>query len=70
MESDPATATATEPIREMDVLWITAGLGCDRGLADIPIVVHSDYIPRIQEAQASVHHVMREIFEVIARGQA
>jgi D-sedoheptulose 7-phosphate isomerase len=35
-----------------------------RGLADFPIVVHSDYIPRIQEVQASVYHVIREILEV------
>lgn len=31
-----------------------------RGLADHPIVVHCDYIPRIQEVQASIYHVMRE----------
>lgn len=41
-----------------------------RGLADIPIVVHCDYIPRIQEVQASVYHVVREMLEVISRGQA
>ncbi|MBE3595589.1 MAG: SIS domain-containing protein [Hydrogenibacillus sp.] len=35
-----------------------------RGLADIPIVVRSDYIPRIQEVQASVYHVIREGLEV------
>jgi D-sedoheptulose 7-phosphate isomerase len=31
-----------------------------RGLADVPVVVHSDYIPRIQEVQASIYHVMTE----------
>jgi D-sedoheptulose 7-phosphate isomerase len=31
-----------------------------RGLADFPIVVPCDYIPRIQEVQASIYHVMRE----------
>jgi D-sedoheptulose 7-phosphate isomerase len=31
-----------------------------RALADHPIVVRSDYIPRIQEAQAAIYHVMRE----------
>ena len=31
-----------------------------RGLVDFPIVVHSDYIPRIQEVQASAYHVIRE----------
>jgi D-sedoheptulose 7-phosphate isomerase len=30
-----------------------------RGLADHAIVVRCDYIPRIQEAQAAVYHVMR-----------
>ena len=33
-----------------------------RGLADLPIVVPCDYIPRIQEAQASVYHVMTEVW--------
>ena len=36
-----------------------------RGLADIPLVVQSDYIPRIQEVQASTYHVIREIIEEI-----
>ena len=31
-----------------------------QGLADLPIVVRSDYIPRIQEVQASIYHVMTE----------
>lgn len=39
-----------------------------RGLVDFPIVVHSDYIPRIQEVQASIYHVMRETLEALARG--
>jgi D-sedoheptulose 7-phosphate isomerase len=39
-----------------------------RGLADFPVVVHSDYIPRIQEVQASVYHVIREAMEVLGRG--
>jgi D-sedoheptulose 7-phosphate isomerase len=30
-----------------------------RNLADHPIVVRCDYIPRIQEAQAAIYHVMR-----------
>ncbi len=29
------------------------------GLADHALVVHSDYIPRIQEVQASIYHVLR-----------
>jgi len=31
-----------------------------RGLADRALVVESDYIPRIQEVQASIYHIMRE----------
>ena len=31
-----------------------------RGLADVAIVVKCDYIPRIQEVQASIYHVMTE----------
>ena len=31
-----------------------------QGLADLPIVVRCDYIPRIQEVQASIYHVMTE----------
>jgi D-sedoheptulose 7-phosphate isomerase len=34
-----------------------------RGLADFPIVVRSDYIPRIQEVQASIYHIVREALE-------
>ena len=40
-----------------------------RGLADIAVVVRSDYIPRIQEVQASTYHVIREMLEVFARGE-
>ena len=46
-------------------LYTVALLGYDggevvrRGLADAAIVVRSDYIPRIQEAQAAIYHVMR-----------
>lgn len=36
-----------------------------RALADHPLVVHSDYIPRIQEVQASVYHTIRELLELI-----
>jgi D-sedoheptulose 7-phosphate isomerase len=36
-----------------------------KGLADFPIVVNCDYIPRIQEVQASIYHVIRESLEVL-----
>ena len=38
-----------------------------RGLADLPIIVRSDYIPRIQEVQASAYHVILETLEVLSR---
>lgn len=56
---------ALEEARKRGMLTI-ALLGYDggevvrRGLADIPIVVHCDYIPRIQEVQGSIYHVIRE----------
>jgi D-sedoheptulose 7-phosphate isomerase len=39
-----------------------------RNLVDFPIVVNCDYIPRIQEVQASIYHVIREAVEVLGRG--
>lgn len=56
---------ALEEARKRGLLTV-ALLGYDggeivrRGLADIAIVVECDYIPRIQEAQATVYHVIRE----------
>jgi len=38
-----------------------------RGLADFPLTVPSDYIPRIQEVQASIYHIIRETMETLAR---
>jgi D-sedoheptulose 7-phosphate isomerase len=61
---------ALEEARKRDLLTI-ALLGYDggeikrRGLADIAIVVRSDYIPRIQEVQASIYHVIRESLEAV-----
>ncbi len=65
---------ALEEARKRKLLTV-ALLGYDGGeilrrdLADFPIVVHSDYIPRIQEVQASVYHILREMLEVYGRGQ-
>jgi D-sedoheptulose 7-phosphate isomerase len=59
---------ALEEARKRGLLTV-ALLGYDggeigrRGLADRCIVVRSDYIPRIQEVQASVYHVIRELLE-------
>jgi len=64
-----------EEARKRKLLTV-ALLGYDGGeikrkrLADFPVVVNCDYIPRIQEAQASIYHVMRESLEVLNRGQA
>ncbi len=66
---------ALEEARKRKMLTV-ALLGYDggeilrRNLADFPIVVQCDYIPRIQEVQASVYHVLREMLEVLARGEA
>lgn len=38
-----------------------------QNLADVAIVVHSDYIPRIQEVQASIYHVMVEAVDAARR---
>src|SRR5215210_4363702 len=37
----------------------------DERLADHAVVVRSDYIPRIQEVQASVYHVLRGLIETL-----
>ena len=66
---------ALEEARKRDLLTV-ALLGYDGGeikrrqLADFPLVVHCDYIPRIQEVQASMYHIIRESIEVLYRGQA
>jgi D-sedoheptulose 7-phosphate isomerase len=66
---------ALEEARKRNLLTV-ALLGYDGGeiqrkrLADFPVVVRCDYIPRIQEVQASIYHVIRELLEVLGRGQA
>ena len=39
-----------------------------RGLADFTLVVPCDYIPRIQEVQASIYHVMLDVLAEVADG--
>ncbi len=59
---------ALEEARKRNMLTV-ALLGYDggevarRGLADFPLIVRSDYIPRIQEVQASIYHLIRETLE-------
>ncbi len=66
---------ALEEARKRKLLTV-ALLGYDGGeirrrqLADFPVVVQCDYIPRIQEVQASIYHIIRESLEVLQRGQA
>ena len=66
---------ALEEARKRGLLTV-ALLGYDggeilrRGLADFPAIVRSDYIPRIQEIQASVYHVIQETLEVLDHGDA
>ena len=65
---------ALEEARKRNLLTV-ALLGYDggeiqrKGLADYPIVVRCDYIPRIQEVQASIYHIIRETLEALDRGQ-
>jgi D-sedoheptulose 7-phosphate isomerase len=66
---------ALEEARHRKLLTV-ALLGYDggeirrRGLADFAIVVPCDYIPRIQEIQASVYHLIRQNLAVIEDGAA
>ena len=59
---------ALEEARKRGMLTV-ALLGYDggevlrRGLADFPLIVRSDYIPRIQEVQASIYHLLREAMQ-------
>jgi D-sedoheptulose 7-phosphate isomerase len=59
---------ALEEARKRNLLTV-ALLGYDggevlrRGLADFPLIVRSDYIPRIQEVQASIYHLIRETLQ-------
>jgi D-sedoheptulose 7-phosphate isomerase len=66
---------ALEEARKRGLLTV-ALLGNDGGeiyrrdLADHPIIVRSDYIPRIQEVQASAYHVLRETLEALNHGES
>ncbi len=62
---------ALEEARKRGLLTV-ALLGYDggeilrRGLADFPLIVRCDYIPRIQEVQASIYHTLRAAQESAA----
>jgi D-sedoheptulose 7-phosphate isomerase len=61
---------ALEEARKRGMLTV-ALLGYDggeivrRALADVPLVVRCDYIPRIQEAQASIYHVLIDLLHLL-----
>jgi D-sedoheptulose 7-phosphate isomerase len=61
---------ALEEARKRNMLTV-ALLGYDGGeikrkqLADFPVVVKCDYIPRIQHVQASIYHVIRESLQML-----
>jgi D-sedoheptulose 7-phosphate isomerase len=65
---------ALEEARKRKLLTV-ALLGYDggeivrRGLVDWPLVVRSDYIPRIQEVQASVYHIIRQLLETAGNAE-
>lgn len=60
--------TALEEARKRNLLAV-ALLGYDGGevlrrqLVDFPLIVRCDYIPRIQEVQASIYHLLCELLE-------
>jgi D-sedoheptulose 7-phosphate isomerase len=64
----PNIIAALEEARRRGMLTV-ALLGYDggeivrRGLVDLPIVVACDYIPRIQEVQASIYHVLTDVWQ-------
>jgi D-sedoheptulose 7-phosphate isomerase len=64
---------ALEEARKRNLLTV-ALLGYDggevlrRGLADFPLIVRSDYIPRIQEVQSSVYHLLCELLQAPDHG--
>jgi D-sedoheptulose 7-phosphate isomerase len=64
---------ALEEARKRGMLTV-ALLGYDggeivrRSLADFPLIVRSDYIPRIQEVQASIYHIVRDAMEGFSNG--
>lgn len=66
---------ALEEARKRNLLTV-ALLGYDggeilrRGLADHALIVRSDYIPRIQEVQASIYHIVRAALEAPRHGES
>jgi D-sedoheptulose 7-phosphate isomerase len=53
--------------RTIALLGYDGGEILRRGLADQTIVVRSDYVPRVQEAQATIYHTMRHATDWLLR---
>jgi D-sedoheptulose 7-phosphate isomerase len=56
--------------RTVALLGYDGGQILRKGLADHTIVVRSDYIPRIQEAQATIYHTLRHAIDWVGRDGA
>ena len=56
--------------RTVALLGYDGGQILRKGLADHTIVVRSDYIPRIQEAQATIYHTLRHAIDWVTRDGA
>ena len=52
------------------ILGYDGGRIVAEGLADHAVVVRSDYIPRIQEVQASIYHTLRALLDELAKATA
>jgi hypothetical protein len=63
-----------EACRAMSEWFLNGGrllaFGRRRQLVDFSLVVQCDYIPRIQEVQASIYHIIRENLEGLRLGEA
>jgi D-sedoheptulose 7-phosphate isomerase len=71
--SSPNLLAALAEGRRRDLATIAfvgydGGLIASEGLADHVVVTRSQHIPRIQEAQASAYHVLRELVELDGGG--
>lgn len=47
------------------ILGYDGGEALRSGAVDHPLIVRSDYIPRIQEAQATIYHTLRDLVEAL-----
>ena len=53
-------------LRTIAMVGYDGGMVSAEGLADHVVVTRSEHIPRIQEAQASAYHLLRELVELAA----